>query len=148
MLIVIALLSGTFLVFLNALNTSKQVQVISELKSVQSLLLFSQQNEIRSKRFDEKVTEPYSTILGPDSGETLLAHYDDLDDYNGYSTTFTMNPTFECSVIVDYTSEANGFHESISTPTTFKRVILSMKHPKLPTLNDTIIFCSHVYHNH
>jgi len=148
MLIVITLLSGTFLVFLQALNTGKQVRVISELKSTQSLLLFSQQNEIRSKRFDENSVEPYSTFLGPDSGETSLAHYDDLDDYNGYTTAFTMDTTFQCSVIVDYTLKETGFHDLSTSPTTFKRVIMEVTHPKLPTLADTIIFCSHVYHNH
>ena len=40
--------------------------------------------EIRTKKYDE-LAGTYSSTLGPESGETYPAGYDDVDDYNGYS---------------------------------------------------------------
>ncbi len=41
--------------------------------------------EILCKRFDENGSSPWSSVLGPDAGETTVASYDDIDDYDGYT---------------------------------------------------------------
>ena len=49
--IVIVLISGSFLVFLEALNQAKSMQVRSEIVSIQSMLLHQKINEIRRDGF-------------------------------------------------------------------------------------------------
>ena len=50
--IVIVLISGSFLVFLEALNQAKSMQVRSEIVSIQSMLLHEKINEIRRNGFE------------------------------------------------------------------------------------------------
>ena len=53
--IVIVLLSGSLLVFLEALSQAKSLQVKSEIITTQSLLLHSKINEIRSNSYGDIV---------------------------------------------------------------------------------------------
>ena len=78
-IIVLILLSLSFLVFLQALNTGKTVRTKSELRTVQAVLLNSLEQEIRARRFDENTAPPWSAILGVD---TLSSHlsFDGIND--------------------------------------------------------------------
>ena len=51
--IVVVLLSGALLVFLEALSQAKSVQVKSQIVTTQSVLLHSKINELRSLNFDD-----------------------------------------------------------------------------------------------
>ena len=57
------------MIFLQALNTAKEVRAKSEIRTIQSVILSSHQNLIRSKQFDENPTWPWSLDLGQDPGE-------------------------------------------------------------------------------
>ena len=50
--IVIVLISGSFLVFLEALSQAKSLQIKSEVITIQSMLLSSKINQLRSNGFD------------------------------------------------------------------------------------------------
>ena len=78
-MVVLLLLSMSFLVFLQALNTGKTVRARSELRTVQAVLLNSLEQEIRARRFDENTSPPWSATLGVD---TLSSHlsFDGVND--------------------------------------------------------------------
>ena len=65
-MVVIVLLTLSFMIFLQALNTAKEVRAKSEIRTIQSVILSSHQNLIRSKQFDENPTWPWSLDLGQD----------------------------------------------------------------------------------
>ena len=59
-MVVIVLLTLSFMIFLKALNTAKEVRAKSEIRTIQSVILSSHQNLIRSKQFDENLNWPWS----------------------------------------------------------------------------------------
>ena len=63
--IVVVLLSGALLVFLEALSQAKSVQVKSQIVTTQSVLLHSKINELRSLNFDD-INQSGSYILFPE----------------------------------------------------------------------------------
>ncbi len=86
--------------------------------------------EIQTKSFDEKITSLTNLIrdslthplnFGPD-GE-LYPFYDDIDDYNNYSTTITTpdNKSFRLNVSVKYVNESAP--EQTSTTQTFFKFV-------------------------
>ena len=79
-MVVLLLLSLSFLVFLQALNTGKTVRARSELRTVQAVLLNSLEQEIRARRFDENTSPPWSASLGSDAG-TFHLSFDGNNDY-------------------------------------------------------------------
>ena len=83
-MVVLVLLTLSFMVFLRALNTGKTIRTRSEIRTTQSVILNSLENEIRSRRFDENTSYPWSSALGKDSGESISAQFDDIDDFDGY----------------------------------------------------------------
>ena len=78
-LIVVVLLSLSFTFFLKGLDTARVVRTTSELRTVQAVILNSIQQQIRSRRFDENNTSPWSTTLGPDANSYLLS-FDGVND--------------------------------------------------------------------
>jgi len=136
-LIVLLLLSGGFIILLQALNTGKTMQAKSELLTVQAVLLNDKIQEIRSKRFDENSTTPWSSNLGLETGETIR---DDIDDYHLFVLSeFTNNSAFGCSVKVAYVQSTGGFHTSVTGPTQYKRIMVEINHKTIPALRDTFI---------
>ena len=81
-MVVLILLTLSFMVFLNALNTGKSVRARSELRTIQSVILNSVENQIRARRFDENTSAPWSSSLGKETsnGETGVNDFDDIDD--------------------------------------------------------------------
>lgn len=65
-LIVLILLSGGFMILLQALNTSMFMRNKSELLTQQAVLLNNKIQEIRSRRFDESFSGSWSSQLGTD----------------------------------------------------------------------------------
>jgi len=105
-------------------------------------------DEILSKRYDENTPEggvppcsasttPCSTTLGPDTGETSRADYDDVDDYNVYcgsgvtvtdanGTALANYSSFRMSICVSYDTTYTGVAQSA------KRITVTVL-PGIPT---------------
>ena len=98
--IVIVLLSGSLLVFLEALSQAKSLQVKSEIITTQSLLLHSKINEIRSNS--------YGNIVQNGS-------YNIFSDYPNYSYLYNV-------------SYVNDNLETVNSTTNMKRIDLNIKH--------------------
>ena len=98
--------------------------------------------EIRSKKFDENDTAPWSTTLGVDTGETSSdkTTFDDVDDFircagsdSAYlacmdeEVTFT-NFGYICWVDVEYVELiGSSWQAALNPPTDYKRVTVSIK---------------------
>ena len=61
-LVSLILTSLAFTIFLQALNTGKSVRQKSELRTKQSVILNSLENQIRARRFDENLNEQNSDL--------------------------------------------------------------------------------------
>ena len=81
-MVVLVLLTLSFMVFLRALNTGKTIRTRSEIRTTQSVILNSLENEIRSRRFDENTSYPWSFVLGKDPGESISSQFDDIEAIN------------------------------------------------------------------
>ena len=98
--IVIVLLSGSLLVFLEALSQAKSLQVKSEIITTQSLLLHSKINEIRSNSYEDIVQN---------------GSYNIFSDYPNYSYLYNV-------------SYVNDNLETVNSVTNMKRIDLNIKH--------------------
>ena len=98
--IVIVLLSGSLLVFLEALSQAKSLQVKSEIITTQSLLLHSKINEIRSNSYEDIVQN---------------GSYNIFSDYPNYSYLYNV-------------SYVNDNLEAVNSATNMKRIDLNIKH--------------------
>lgn len=98
--IVIVLLSGSLLVFLEALSQAKSLQVKSEIITTQSLLLHSKINEIRSYSYEDIVQN---------------GSYNIFSDYPNYSYLYNV-------------SYVNDNLETVNSVTNMKRIDLNIKH--------------------
>jgi MSHA pilin protein MshD len=81
--------------------------------------------EIKSKRFDENDSSPWTSNLGPEPGETITgtgdSSFDDVDDYNGYSDNPAIDYSRSCTV--DYVELSDStWQAATSPPTDFKRI--------------------------
>ena len=145
------LLTGlAFMLFLQALNTGKNVRVKSELRTRQSALLNSIENLIRARRFDENNLAPWTSAvsLGVDSNETSINQFDDVDDFNNYNTASISDyPGFSYDIKVFYSEpeiltgmNADKYFFTYSDgQTNYKSIAISVSHLTLNTLNDTLI---------
>jgi len=116
-LVVLILLTLSFMVFLRALNTGEIVRAKSEIRTIQSVILNSEQSKIRGKTFNS---------------------------VNGYNIpSLFAFPQFGCSVEVKYcNATSNGIEEVLSGQTNMKIVIVSVTHPTLPTIVDSMVISS------
>jgi prepilin-type N-terminal cleavage/methylation domain-containing protein len=80
-LIVLLLLSGAFIILLQALNTGKFMNAKAEVLTQQAVLLNNTIQEIRSRRFDENTTAPWSSSLGLDNSTNAHLSFDGANDY-------------------------------------------------------------------
>ena len=142
-MVVLILLTLSFMVFLRALNTGKSVRVNSELRTVQGVILSSIENEIRSRRFDENFSSPWSSFIGKDSGENTVDQFDDIDDFHQYTiSSLSEYPAYGVSVSVSYVHPDSKFRVDQNSQTNYKRVSLIISHKTLPAITDTMIISS------
>lgn len=73
-----------------------------------NLLASSLMEEVLSKHYDEQDQAPFSSNLGPDSGETA-GSFDDIDDYNGYTDSSLPGYTAQVSVSYVYLDNSNNW---------------------------------------
>lgn len=85
-LVMTVLLALAFLVFLGALNFGKSIQDRSNLRTIQSFLLHDLEEQIKSKRYDESISSPWSSNLGLNSKPRKYLSMDG-DDYVSISGT-------------------------------------------------------------
>ena len=78
-IVVILLLSISFGVLLQGLNSSKIVRTNAEFRMIQAVILNDLQQKIRARRFDENISSPWSTTLGSDAASHLLT-FDGIND--------------------------------------------------------------------
>ena len=111
--IVIVLLSGSLLVFLEALSQAKSLQVKSEIITTQSLLLHSKINEIRSISYGDIVQN---------------SSYNIFSDYPNYSYLYNV-------------SYVNDNLETVNSATNMKRIDLNIKHNSnsYPAISESFI---------
>ena len=142
-MVVLILLTLSFMVFLRALNTGETIRARSEIRTTQSIFLNSLENEIRESRCVENASYPWSSTLGKDTGESQLIQFDDIDDFDGYYIpSVSGHPAFSCSVAVNYVSVSSGFHSSQSNQSNFKSVMVKISHATLPAIIDTMVIGS------
>ena len=142
-MVVLILLTLSFMVFLQALNTGKTVRSNSELRTVQALILNSLQQEIRARKYDHNDSEPWSGTLGPESGESAITSFNDIDDFDQYTiASVDGHSAYSCFVEVSYVQSADGFQTEQSNPTDFKSVLVRVSHKTLPPLTDIMIISS------
>ena len=145
-MVVLILLTLSFMVFLQALNTGKRVRANSEIRTIQGVILNSIENEIRARKFDENSSYPWSSVLGTDSGESTVGQFDDIDDFNGYSVSSVNEyPGFSYSVEVKYVSLDNGAFNLDPNPVTqtdFKSATVTVSHSTQPAITDIMIISS------
>ena len=98
--IVVVLLSGALLVFLEALSQAKSVQVKSQIVTTQSVLLHSKINELRSLNFDDIIQ-------------------------SGSYITFPDYPSFSYLYNVSY---VNNNLQTVNNSTDMKKIDLNIKH--------------------
>ena len=144
--VVLLLLTLSFMVFLKALNTGKRVRANSEIRTIQGVILNSIQNEIRARKYDENPLAPWSSIIGKDSGESTVEDFDDIDDFNGYSvSSITEYPGYSYTVEVKYVSLDNGLFNLNPDPTVktdFKCATVTVAHNTQPAITDMMIISS------
>ena len=144
--VVLLLLTISFMVFLKALNTGKRVRVNSEIRTVQGVILNSIQNEIRARKYDENTSSPWSSVVGKDFGESSVEDFDDIDDFHGYSESSLADyPGYSYSVDVKYIALENGVFNLSSDQTVqtdFKYATVTVSHNTQPAITDAIIISS------
>mgnify|MGYP001244118417 CR=1 FL=1 len=144
--VVLLLLTLSFMIFLKALNTGKRIRANSEIRTIQGVILNSIQNEIRSRKYDENSSSPWSSLIGKDSGESLVGDFDDIDDFHGYNiSSITEHPGYSYSVEVKYVSLENGVFNLNPDPivqTDFKCATVTVSHNTQPAITDAIIISS------
>ena len=139
-LVSLILTSLAFTIFLQALNAGKSVRQKSELRTKQSVILNSLENQIRARRYDENISEPWSSTLGKDVGESSVSQYDDVDDFHLYSeTSISDAPGFGFDVSVYYTSNQSKFRSASSNQSNFKSIVVRVSHLSISSLIDTLI---------
>tara|TARA_Y100000590_G_scaffold465016_1_gene635994 strand:- start:3716 stop:4912 length:1197 start_codon:yes stop_codon:yes gene_type:complete len=103
-IVVILLLSISFGVFLQGLNSSKIVRTHAEFRMIQATILNDIQQKIRARRFDENISSQWSTTLGPDvashqltfdgsNDQVLLGDINALDGISMVTISFWFNRT-------------------------------------------------------
>jgi prepilin-type N-terminal cleavage/methylation domain-containing protein len=91
-MIALLLLSGGFIILLQALNTGNVMRTKSELLTQQSVLMNDKIQEIRSRRFDENTSSPWSSTLGTDSNTDAYLSFDGNDYVNlGGATSLSIS---------------------------------------------------------
>ena len=139
-LVSLILTSLAFTIFLQALNTGKSVRQKSELRTKQSVILNSLENQIRARRFDENLYEPWSSTLGKETGESSVLQFDDVDDFHFYSeSSLSDDPGFGFDISVYYTSTQSKFRSSSSSQTNYKSIVVRVSHLSMTSLIDTLI---------
>ena len=99
----------------------------AETRTIGSFLAQGLMDEVRSKRFDESYSPPFSAALGEEAPENPAdkTTFDDVDDFEGWNETPVGFDAYILSVSVDYVTEGN-LDEASALPTAFKRITIQV----------------------
>ncbi|MFZ5803063.1 MAG: type IV pilus modification PilV family protein [Candidatus Omnitrophota bacterium] len=141
LVISIVVLGFAVLALVKAITDVSLVTFEAQFRDQQTLLGQELMEEIRSKRFDERVAKSggqWSPTLGPDPGETSKSEYDDIDDYHNFSETLTGDFSgYTRAVQVGYVNAAASLTTVVSDPTqNLKLVVVTVG--KSPATDYTI----------
>ena len=94
---------------------------------------------VLTRSFDENASSPFAdpADLGPDSGESAVTDYDDVDDFKGYVFTDSDYPDLSGEIDVYYITDPDltGDWDSIAlSSTNYKRIDVTVTHPQLGTI--------------
>lgn len=146
---------STFTISLNSSIMQNQI-TLTQSETISEAIALSQRyiEEAESKQFDEDRTatipSSFTSVgsLGPDANETYTT-FDDLDDYNGYTTTDNVSGyvPLTVNIIVDYVTLASPTIPSASR-TYFKRMAVSITSPALSTLPNSTLTMNRLFAYH
>ena len=119
----IMVLGIAFVAFMNVHGNVRTKSVNVEIMSRATGLANSIMGKIRAHDFRDNSG---TTALGPD--EASPANYDDVDDYAGYTWTFTGYVGYSGNSRVFYLDPATSWVDSVGTATNYKRIIVSVSH--------------------
>jgi len=147
MMLAIGILSMALLPIIMGMTKSLKGTTDSSIRQKAATVALDMMNDIKSKRWDENSNAPFSDPLGPD-GESGPATYDDIDDWNGYTSTVQKEgANFAVSFTVDYaviTSLGGNKYRveviSAVSPTDYKRVVVNVEGPSRQKISFTKIF--------
>lgn len=138
LLIVIVLLGTGFFSLLQVLTFSSDTRAEAEIRTVQATLSRDLMNDIRSKRFDENLTEQWSSPLGPE--EAGSAEFDDVDDFHGWTESAVPGfSPYSRSAEVVYVDPAGDLKSPVEGPTDYKLVTVAVGHKTLSDVVDSLV---------
>lgn len=76
-----SLLSIAFLVFLGALSSSKSASSFTKIGTTKNIILNNMSEIIRSKRFDEQTSSPWTSVIGQEENLEYHITFDGSNDY-------------------------------------------------------------------
>jgi len=112
-----------FNMFAHLAKSTYQDELITTATYVSSCFL----EEIRSKNFDENVEAPWTqhSQLGPDSGESSRADFDDVDDYDGFSGNYTQDPSYQVDIVIFYV-DPSDLNTQVTTRGDYKHIKITI----------------------
>ena len=97
-LVMTVLLALAFLVFLGSLNMGRDLQNKAQIKSVQAILLHDLQEQIKSRRYDENDSAPWSTSLGLETESKSFLIFDGNDNIQAYGSNLATSDDFTVEI--------------------------------------------------
>ena len=128
---------GILLAQRNYINSAAKVEVGIRAVTLGNYVM----QTIRMHRFDENPTPSWSTSYGPDTGESTMASYDDIDDYAAASWDFSSDgyAGYSVSTRVFCVDLSSSWLDSVGPGTNYKRIIVGVSNP---ALEGPVIFSS------
>ena len=141
-MVVLILLTLSFMVFLRALNTGQSVRANSEIRTIQGVIL----SKLKIKLEHEDLMKIF-LLLGhlfcKDLGESIVEQFDDIDDFHNFTiSSMSEYPSFSLNVNAYYVHPDTKLRQAQNIQTNYKNISISTSHQTLPTITDTIIISS------
>ena len=141
-IIVFILIAGiSYITLIQIFTFADEKGMEGEVRTIMTNLALERMEIVRSKNYDEKDAPPWSSSLGPDTGESTEAQFDDADDFQGYTETGMNGFTgYTRKTRVFYVDRTVNVEDSVGTATDIKRIIVTVYLPGYDpiTLNSII----------
>jgi len=120
------------------LHSKLEIMAVSEASSmIEKISALAFDQHTKDSTFTGKVYQLTPSPLGPEAGEDSVQKYNDIDDYNGYSTvdsTALGEFTISCSVVYVDPSDPDG----MSTTQTWHKKVSVVVHGPFPAMTDSV----------
>lgn len=142
-IIFILIAAISYLTLIQVFTFANARGMTGEVRTVMTNLAVERMEIVRSKRFDENLTPPWSGSLGSDAGETGESQFDDADDYQGLQETAVNGFTgYTRRTRVFYIDRLNNVQDSVGVVTDMKRIIVKVSTPGEAPVEITSIMSS------